>query len=453
VALLQGQGLALNATFPEAVPDSASLKRVIGVSHFTFSSFNCIVGSGIFAIPALAAAIMGPAAILGYLVCAVLIGLVGLCFAEVGSRVSSAGGLYAYARVSLGPVAGGVAATLLWLANSVASGAALINFLADTIGAFWPALDRTLPRLAFFAAIYATLAAVNIRGTRAGARLTMGFGLVKLGALVLLIAAGIFAIHGPNLHWGAWPPLRTVGQGAVLLFFVFMGLETGLGMSGEVMDPPRTVPRAIFLTLTLVAALYIGLQLVSQGVLGADLPHSTAALVDTATVVFGPWGTRVFVLVTILSIGGYLAADMLCSPRTLYAPAEQGQLPRALARVHPRFGTPAVAIGTYTLLCFVAAASGSFRQLALVAASGTLMLYLICCLGLFRLRVRNVAMAGKPFRAPGGAFVPLAACAIIVWMLASLTLPELLAALSIVIVSAIGYTIQQQVLDRRARPS
>jgi len=161
----------------------------------------------------------------------------------------------------------------------------------------------------------------------------------------------------------------------------------------------------------------------------------------------------VFVLVTILSIGGYLAADMLCSPRTLYAPAEQGQLPRALARVHPRFGTPAVAIGTYTLLCFVAAASGSFRQLALVAASGTLMLYLICCLGLFRLRVRNVAMAGKPFRAPGGAFVPLAACAIIVWMLASLTLPELLAALSIVIVSAIGYTIQQQVLDRRARPS
>ena len=95
----------------------------------------------------------------------------------------------------------------------------------------------------------------------------------------------------------------------------------------------------------------------SQGVLGSALPHSSAALVDTATVVFGPWGTRSFTLVTILSIVGYLTADMLCSPRTLYAPAEQGQLPRALARVHPRFGTPAIAIGTYTLLCFIAAAS------------------------------------------------------------------------------------------------
>ena len=435
------------------MPDSPALERVIGVSHFTFSSFNCIVGSGIFAIPALAAAIMGPPAILGYLVCAVLVGLVGLCFAEVGSRVSSAGGLYAYARVSLGPVAGGIAATLLWLANSVVSSAALVNFLADTIGSFWPALGRTLPRLAFFAAIYAALAAVNIRGTRSGARLTVGFGLVKLGALVLLIAAGVFAIHGPNLRWGTLPSLTAIGHGAVLLFFVFMGIETGLGMSGEVVNPSRTLPRAIFLTLTLVAALYIGLQLVSQGVLGAALPHSTAALVDTATVVFGPWGTRAFVLVTVLSIGGYLAADMLCSPRTLYAPAEQGQLPRALARVHPRFGTPVIAIGTYTLLCFVAAASGSFRQLALVASSGTLMLYLICCLGLFRLRARHVAMAGKPFRAPGGPFVPLAACAIIVWMLASLTLPELIAALSIVIVSGSGYTIQQWVLERRARPS
>jgi basic amino acid/polyamine antiporter, APA family len=434
------------------MPNSPPLERVIGISGLTFSSFNCIVGSGIFAIPALAAAIMGPAAILGYLVCAVLIGLVGLCFAEVGSRVSSAGGLYAYARISLGPVVGGIAGTLLWLANSAVSSAALVNFLADTLAGFWPPLGKTLLRLVFIAALYAALATVNIRGTRSGARLTLGFGLVKLGALVLLIGAGVFAIHGPNLRWGALPPLTAVGQGAVLLFFVFMGIETGLGMSGEVVNPPRTVPRAIFLALGLVAALYVGLQLVSQGVLGAALPHSTAALVDTATIVFGPWGTRLFVLVTILSIVGYLAADMLCSPRTLYAPAEQGQLPRALARVHPRFGTPAIAIGSYTLLCFLAAASGSFRQLALVASSGTLMLYLICCLGLFRLRARNVAMAGKPFRAPAGPFVPLAACAIIVWMLASLTLPELWAALSIVLVSGIGYSVQWLLGRARRRP-
>src|SRR4051812_30846422 len=103
----------------EPLPAAPGLARVIGVGVLAFSSFNNIVGSGIFGLPALVAALLGPAAILSYLVCAVLIGLVGLCFAEVGSRVASAGGLYGYARVAFGPVVGGIAGTLLWCANSV----------------------------------------------------------------------------------------------------------------------------------------------------------------------------------------------------------------------------------------------------------------------------------------------------------------------------------------------
>jgi amino acid transporter len=198
------------------------------------------------------------------------------------------------------------------------------------------------------------------------------------------------------------------------------------------------------MTLTLVAALYIGLQLVAQGVLGAGLAVAKAPLVATATAVFGPWGTRFLVAATILSAAGYLSADILCNPRSLYALAESGQLPRKLAAVHARFGTPAVAIGTYAVLCFVVALSGSFRQLVIVASSGTLVLYLICCLGLLRLRARQVAMVGKPFRAPGGPFVPLAASAIIVWMLTTLELKELVAAAGLVIVSGAVYGIREQ---------
>src|SRR5207253_9814723 len=153
------------------------------------------------------------------------------------------------------------------------------------------------------------------------------------------------------------------------------------------------VPRAIALTLTLVAALYIGLQFVAQGVLGPELGAAKAPLVATATAVFGLWGTRLLVAATILSAAGYLTADMLCNPRSLYALAEAGQLPRKIAFVHPRFGTPAAAIGTYACLCFIVALSGSFRQLVIIASSGTLLLYLICCLGLLRLRSCNTAIA------------------------------------------------------------
>ena len=138
--------------------------------------------------------------------------------------------------------------------------------------------------------------------------------------------------------------------------------------------------------MTLVAALYIGLQVVAQGVLGAELPNAAAPLLATATAIFGPWGTRLLLATTVLSVSGYLSADMLCSPRNLHTLGERRQLPRVLASVHPRFKTPAVAVRAYAVMCAFVAWSGSFRQLIIVATSGTLVLYLICCLGLFRLR-------------------------------------------------------------------
>src|SRR3954470_13601237 len=181
----------------EPLPEPPRLQRVIGVSGLAFSSFNNIVGSGIFGVPALVAALLGPAAIVAYLICAVLIGLVGLCFAEAGSRITSAGGLYAYARVPFGPVVGGVAGTLIWCANSIAPSAAIAVFLTDTVGIVWPVLKGTLPRLGFMAAVYALLAVVNIRGTRSGARLSVAMALIKLTPLVILVVAGLFAIHAP----------------------------------------------------------------------------------------------------------------------------------------------------------------------------------------------------------------------------------------------------------------
>ena len=161
----------------------------------------------------------------------------------------------------------------------------------------------------------------------------------------------------------------------------------------------------------------------------------------TATAAFGVWGTRLLILATILSAAGFLTADLLCSPRAVYALSEAGQLPRRIAAVHPRFGTPAIAISIYAFIGFALAASGSFRQLVILGSSGSLILYLICCLGLLRLRARDVKMEGEPFRAPGGPFVPLAASAIIIWMLSTLTWKELLAALSIVAVAGIVYSI------------
>jgi APA family basic amino acid/polyamine antiporter len=149
---------------------------------------------------------LGPAAVLAYLVCAVLVGLVGLCFAEVGSRVASPGGLYGYATESFGPVVGGVAGTLLWVANSVVPNAAVANLLVDTITTAVPAGGAL--RGLFLAAIYALLAVVNIRGARSGVRLSVALAVIKIAPLVLLVAAGLFAVQPATCTGRACRPRR-----------------------------------------------------------------------------------------------------------------------------------------------------------------------------------------------------------------------------------------------------
>ncbi len=338
--------------------------RVIGVGGVAFASFNCIVGAGIFGLPALAAAALGPAAIIGYLVSTVLLGLIGLCLAEVGSRVTEAGGPFAYATVSFGPVVGGVTGTLMWI-SCVSSSAAVANLWLATLAVVWPAIDATGPRVALILGIYATLASINVLGARQGSRLSVALAIAKLVPLVGLVVIGLVAIHPVNLRWTTVPSVTEVGNATVLLFFAFLGIESGLYASAEVRDPRRTIPRAILFASLLVAVLYIGLQLVAQGVLGAELPNASAPLVRVAEVILGPWGSRLMIAAVLISTTGYLVADVLCAPRALYALALRGQLPKVLAALHPKFGTPAVAVGFFTSLAALFAITGTFRTLAI----------------------------------------------------------------------------------------
>jgi len=426
------------------------LERVVGTGALAGAAFNCILGAGIFGLPGVVAAILGPAAVLAYLLCVVLIGLVGLCFAEIGSRVGDAGGVYAYATAAFGPVIGGVTGTLMWAANSVVPSAAVANLLMDTLAGPVPALAGGAPRLAALFAVYVVLCVVNIRGVRSGARVSLALAIVKIAPLIVLIIAGMFVVSRTNLQWTAVPAIPVIGQASVLLFFAFMGVEGGLNASGEVMAPARTVPRAIGVALSFVTVLYVALQITVQGVLGDALPNNAAPLAAAAGVVFGPSGRAFLIAATALSIAGYLAADILCSPRTLFAMAERRQLPRILARVDPRFDSPAVAICVYAVSCAALACTGSFQQLVIAATSGTLMLYLICCVAVLPLRARDVATHGPPFVAPGGTLVPLAASAIIVWLLSTLTWVELASALAVAIAAAVVYAVREMFAERAA---
>jgi amino acid transporter len=427
------------------------LDRVIGVPGVAFTAFNCIVGMGIFGVPGLVAGLLGNAALLAYFLCLLVVAMVGLCFAEAGSRVQGSGGVYAYASAAFGPVVGGVAGALIVSANCIVSAAALVRFVLDVLAATWPIFAIPFAGYGLITAIYLALVVVNTRSTADGARLTIAISFIKLAPLALLAVAGLIVIKPSAWSIPPVPPIAAIGQGTLLLFFAFMGVESGTYLSGETRDPARTVPRAIMLALCLVAVLYISLQTVTERALGAALANSPAPLVDTARVVFGPWGAGLLTAATILSISGYIVTDMLCSPRVVFALAECGQLPRKLAWVHPIYRTPTVAIVLYPVAILLVASSGTFREIAILSTAGSLVLYLIVCLSVLRLRAKRVAQAGTPFVVPGGSLVPLGAAAIILWLLSTLSWSEMVATGTFITV--IGFIYYLQHWSGKARAS
>ncbi|MEO7998148.1 MAG: APC family permease [Gemmatimonadaceae bacterium] len=421
-----------------------TLQRFVGVRALALMIVTVTVGAGIFGMPALAAHDLGASAVLAYIACAIIIGLVGLCLAEAGSRVSGTGGLYAFATASFGPFAGGMVGMLLLTANGAFSNAAVAALFADSVALLLPAFVAPMPRALLLIATYGVFATLNIRGAREGAAVTQLITVIKLLPLVLLVVAGVFFIDPANLRWTVTPTFGTVTHASTALIFAFIGIEGALSLSGEVAAPARTIPRAILVAMTGVVVLYIGVQLVAQGVLGDALRGaSTAPLADTARVIFGSAGATFVLVATIISILGYFAADILAQPRVLLALGEDGFLPKRVGAVHPIRKTPVVAIACYVGLALILALTGTFAALALVAASGTLAMYLICCVGVLRLRAKGIRGTEPPFVIPGGPLVPLLAALGILGLLSSLARSEVYALGLVVVVCAIPYGIRR----------
>ena len=154
--------------------------------------------------------------------------------------------------------------------------------------------------------------------------------------------------------------------------------------------------------------------------------YGAAPLAEAAARVLGPAGRLLVVAGASVSMFGYSAGDMLGSPRAVYALARDGVLPALLARIHPRFHTPHVAIVVYAAIVATIAMSTTFSQLAVLANVAILGLYLLCVLASYELRRRDVRAGGTPFATPGGAAVPLAAAVGILWLLSQATARELL---------------------------
>ena len=403
----------------------SQLVRAIGVRQLTASIVNVTVGAGIFVLPAAVAMNLGAAAPAAYLVCAVAMALIVTSFALAGSRVSLTGGIYVYVEVAFGPFVGVLAGMLQWLVLWLTA-AGLTSAFADQVGLLVPGVAAGTGRLAVILATLALLAFVNLRGVKPGAWLVEGITVAKLLPLALLIGVGVFAIQPAHLAWPGWPAGEALGSTVLLLIFAFAGIEVALVPSGEVREPERTVPRAIYLALGVTTLLYLAIQAVAQGVLGDELrQEASAPLAAAAGKLLGDGGRLLVLLGGMVSMFGYLSGDMLASPRSIFAFGRDALLPRLFASVHPRFRTPHVAIATHAVLVAAVAATNTFTHLALLSNVGVLTLYFLGCAAALRFVSRPAAPGAAGLRLPGERIIPVAAMAVILWILAHATGREL----------------------------
>lgn len=434
-------------------PGEPTLVRAIGPWALGANAVNLTVGAGIFALPAVVATILGPAAVLAYVLCGVLILLVLACFAEVGSQVTRSGGAVAYLDEAFGPFAGFLAWVFFTLGFCIGSSAAIAHVMLDAVALSVPALASGTVRIAGLFALFAGLAGVNILGVRLAARFSIATTIAKLAPLLLLVVAGALATSSANLAWTGWPSGSQLGSAALVLFFAFAGAEGALTPSGEIRDPGRTVPRGMLGAAVAIVGLYVALQLTAQGVLGDELSRTGDAPLPVMAERVGGMALRnVIVACTALAVFGGLFADMLGAPRAFLVAADRGMLPAFFGRIHPRFRTPWVAITAYAGLSFALAVSGGFRALAVLSSMALLLIYLGVCLAALKLRYSRPRPPGT-FRTPGGPTVALIASATVIWVLSHSTRREVLAFVAVAVVASLYYAIRRRFAVAVPRPA
>ena len=288
----------------------------------------------------------------------------------------------------------------------------LVSYLVE----FWPEATHPVPRLLIITAFIGGLAWVNYRGVGAGTLMSNASVVAKLLALALLCVAGVawLTIHPPV----AAQPVTMSADGwlraMLLLLFAYGGYEAALNPMGEARNPRRDVAFALFVALAILTVLYATLQWIVVSVL-ADPAHSARPLADAARVIMGPSGAAFISVGALISVYGYISANLLTVPRSIFALAERGDFPAVFGAVHPRWRTPYVSIAVFAALLWAFSQFAGFSWNVTLSAVARIFYYVGMCAAVPVLR--RLQPGAAAFRLPGGLVFPVLGVAICLLLL------------------------------------
>lgn len=393
----------------------AALLRTLRLRDLILIVLGAVIGSGIFIVPGTVMQQLGGGvlpALAVWVVAGVLSVLGALTYGELGAMNPEAGGLYVYVRDAFGPLPAFLLGwTFLFVigSGSLATLAVAFGSYVERLIALGPTTARAVPLL-----MIAVLAAINVRGIRAGVRVGNTTTLLKASAI--LVMSLVFLAAGdelPTLRGHLWLEggpvawLSGVGIAMVGVLWAYEGWQYATFSAGETHDPARVFPIGIVLGTAAIVVLYLLANVAYLAALGSDGVSGSGAVAAAATArLFGPGAERLVALAIAISMFSAANAQLITAPRIYYRMGRDGVFFRALGKVDPRTGTPVTAILATSSWAVVLAATGTFEQLLSYVVFAGWIFYALGALSIFVFR-RRQPDAPRPFRVPGYPFTPL----------------------------------------------
>jgi amino acid transporter len=398
------------------------LDRSISKWAMVLLVINGVIGSGIFGLPSKTFKEIGVYSIVAFLVCAVAVFVIILCFAEVSSRFEKTGGPYLYALSSFGRLPAFLTGWLL-LITRIITYAALINLLVTYLSVFSDWFIQPRSRIITIIMLTLLLAYINHVGVKNSTKVNNFLTVGKLLPLLLFIIVGFFFIEPANYEVKGVPGFSSFSSAVLLLVFAFGGFEAVLVNSGEVKNPAKSLPFALLLAALIIGTVYMLVQIVSIGTL-PSLASSDKPLAEAAGLFMGKNGAVIIAIGATFSVIGTLNAIMLVGSRLPFAFSEEKQFPAIFSFIHPKYKTPTWSLLLFMTVTIIISLNYSFLSAASISAITRVMIYAIVCITLIILRKKKPDQVGF-FKIKYGDIIAVIGVLITIWLLSSATIKEL----------------------------
>ena len=410
-----------------------------------------MIGAGIFGLPAGVAARAGVLSPWLFVVAGLLIIMMVLAFAELGSYFKDSGGPALYSTTAFGPIVGFGTSWIYYVSriSSTAANAHVIATYLGEIGSSWAWFDTDAGHAVVVTVIIGGLTLINVLGVRNSIRTLALFTFFKMVPLLILILLGMQFVSPDVLFPEALPTIDDPGGTILLLFYAFIGFEAIVMTAGETKNPRRTIPLAMVKTVLAITVIYVLIMLVYVVVLPNELA-SGATLADVARRMVGPVGAVVISLTAVFSICGNLAGSVLSASRLSLSMAEQKLLPQWFGRIHPKYASPANSVMFFGGIGLAVALSGTFEYLAIASTLTRMIVYSVSIAALPVIKKRAAPeVAANAFKLPGGFTIPLIALGLCIWIASHSKLESWIYTGSLLLVGLALFGIEKLLLGRR----